>query len=99
MNVNKFWEQHQKMEREAQQQRCLRAIAECVKMAAEKERVCYLYKPDGKGFYRLSYECWGDYLFKAYPGGRKQLTAAGVAHLEERGVDVKKATAIKEREA
>lgn len=60
-----------------------RAAAECVKMAAEKGTICYLYKRDGKGFWGLSYQYWRGYLFKAYPGGRKILTVEGREYLKE----------------
>lgn len=60
------------------------AMAEVVKMAAEKGRVCYLYPPAiGTGF-RASFEYWNDWLFKAYPGGRKVLSVRGKKFTEEK---------------
>ena len=35
------------------------------------------------------------WLFRAYPGGRKQLSLEGKNFLKEQGVDVKKATRLK----
>lgn len=61
----------------------VRALVECVKMAKEKHAICYVYKRDGKGFWGLSYEYWDNWLFKAYPGGRKQVSRQGMEYFKE----------------
>jgi hypothetical protein len=55
-----------------------KAMVEVVNMAKEHDRVCYLYQSRG-GFceFGASFLYWSDWLFKAYPGGRKQLSVKG----------------------
>jgi hypothetical protein len=55
------------------------AMAEVTKMAQEKDRVCYLYGHGPVNNLRLeaSFQYWHDWLFKAYPGGRKVLSVEG----------------------
>jgi len=51
------------------------AMVEVVKMSQEQGRLCYLYNHHGE--YEASFTFWPDWLFKAYPGGRKQLSLEG----------------------
>ena len=67
-----------------------RAFAECVKMAKICKRICYIYKPNGKGLWGLSYEYWDNWIFKAYPGGRKHLSVFGQQYLRENYPDLLK---------
>lgn len=53
----------------------LKSMAEVVKMARAENKLCYLYKSSAG--YLTSFEYWDDWLFKAYPGGRKILSVAG----------------------
>ena len=55
------------------------AMSKVVSMAAKENRVCYLYFVRGEFF--ASYLHWHDWLFKAYPGGRKQLSVIGTEKL------------------
>jgi hypothetical protein len=54
-----------------------RAMAQVVDMAIVGGRICYLYKRRSKYSFQASYHYWNDWLFKAYPGGRKQLSIRG----------------------
>jgi hypothetical protein len=62
------------------------AAVEVVKMAEEEGRVCYLYRRSGKFRYGASFAYWGDWIFKAYPGGRKELRVEGRRIAESEGV-------------
>ena len=57
----------------------LQSMAEVVKMARASGKQCYLYKT--KACYIASFQYWDDWLFKAYPGGRKILSTEGRKHL------------------
>lgn len=57
------------------------AILETVQDAQRRGRLMYLYCGDGRCDYRLSAQYWPDWLFRAYPGGRKELSSRGVALL------------------
>lgn len=58
------------------------AMAETVKSAKRDGKLYYLYLRKSKGYrhdpvYFLSHLYWDDWLFKAYPGGRKILSIKG----------------------
>jgi hypothetical protein len=57
------------------------AMAEIVKMAEKENKVTYLYQYKN-GTFDASFTRWDDWLFKAYPGGRKQLSKTGAKLLE-----------------
>lgn len=60
------------------------AMAETAKQAQEENRVCYLYKNRLGNFrWGISAQYWDDWLFKAYPGGRKELSVEGSKELEK----------------
>lgn len=49
-----------------------------VKQAQEENRVLHLYKNRiGNFTWGVSHRYWSDWLFKAYPGGRKELSVEG----------------------
>lgn len=49
-----------------------------VKQSKEENRLCYLYKNRiGNFTWGVSHQYWKDWLFKAYPGGRKVLSVEG----------------------
>lgn len=50
----------------------LRGMAEVAKMAEAQNKVCYLYNKH-PGEYQASFQYWNDWIFKAYPGGRKEM--------------------------
>jgi hypothetical protein len=52
------------------------AMAETTKTAKKYGRACYLYKTS---HYWCSFQYWDDWLFRAYPGGRKVLSVTGKA--------------------
>lgn len=59
------------------------AINETVKQAQEENRVCYLYKNRIGNFrWGVSAQYWDDWLFKAYPGGRRVLSVEGTKVLD-----------------
>ena len=61
-----------------------RAMVEVVKMAKEHDRICYLYlSKHPSDEYGASFLYWKDWLFRAYPGGRKSLSNAGKKHLKD----------------
>lgn len=55
------------------------AMAEVVQMARDKGELCYLYRrgPSGNFKWGASFQYWDNWLFKAYPGGRKVLSMEG----------------------
>lgn len=54
------------------------ACEECVKQAQDEDRVIYLYKNRiGNYTWGASHQYWDDWLFKAYPGGRRELSVEG----------------------
>lgn len=53
----------------------LRSMNEVAQMARDKGQICYLYKSSAGYF--ASFQYWGDWLFRAYPGGRKILSTEG----------------------
>ena len=55
------------------------AMVEVAQMAKRSGNLCYLYE-DGQGF-KASEHYWKDWLFKAYPGGRMQLSMSGKKRL------------------
>jgi len=57
------------------------AMADVVKMARDEGKLCYLYYSAGK--FEASFIYWQDWIFKAYPGGRKELSLRGKRILEE----------------
>ena len=57
------------------------AMADVVNMAKDKGKLCYLYYSVGK--FKASFICWQDWIFKAYPGGRKELSLRGKRILKE----------------
>lgn len=52
------------------------AAAETAITAKESDRLCYLYR-NNTGYF-VSFQYWKDWLFMAYPGGRKILSRAGM---------------------
>jgi len=69
---------------ESAETRMKRAMAETVEMAKKEGRVCYLYHNKiGNSEYSASSHNWGDWLFRAYPGGRKSLSNAGKKRLKD----------------
>lgn len=68
----------------------LKAAGEVVQMAKAERRLYYLYKkgPSGNCEYRASWKYWDDWLFKAYPSGRKVLSTEGQGLTEELGLTV-----------
>lgn len=59
------------------------ACVETVKEARAKGQIAYLYKLSGKFPWGTSLNYWNDWLFKAYPGGRKVLSAKGTKFMKE----------------
>lgn len=57
----------------------LQSMAEVARMARERGEICYLYKTQAG--YIASFQYWKDWLFKAYPGGRKVVSIEGRKHL------------------
>lgn len=54
------------------------ACAETVRMSVERNQLMYLYKYKiGNSKWGISHRHWDDWLFKAYPGGRKVLSLKG----------------------
>jgi hypothetical protein len=63
------------------------AMAETVKQAQEENRLVYLYKNRIGNFkWGISAQYWDDWLFKAYPGGRKELSVSGTKLLQTQDV-------------
>jgi hypothetical protein len=61
-----------------------KAMAETVEMAKKENRICSLYLSKfGVHKYIASCSRWDDWLFRAYPGGRKSLSNAGKKHLKD----------------
>ena len=58
------------------------AMRKVVEMAQHENKVCYLYKNNLTKEYEASYTYWKDWLFKAWPGGRKQLSVEGTKLFE-----------------
>lgn len=57
----------------------LEAMAETERIAKETGKLYYLYKNPGFGNFKwgISTQYWNDWLFRAYPGGRKILSSNG----------------------
>lgn len=56
----------------------LEACEETVKEAERHNKVAYLYKNRIGNFrWGVSHQYWDDWLFKAYPGGRKVMSVEG----------------------
>ena len=54
------------------------AMDETAKHAEQEDRVMYLYKANGGNVrWNISFRYWDDWLFKAYPGGRKEVSVRG----------------------
>lgn len=53
------------------------AMKDTLNMAKSENEICYLYEDPGRGDYWASFEYWDDWLFKAYPGGRTELSVSG----------------------
>ena len=62
------------------------AMVETARMAQNHGRCCYLYK-FRNGTLNITHQVWNDWIFKAYPGGRKQLSVIGSKLLEEESDD------------
>ncbi len=62
------------------------AMTEAVKMAHQENRKIYLYKISGAGW-GMSPIYWKDWLFVAYPGGRKILSPEGTKLLDKERQD------------
>lgn len=60
----------------------LGAMAETERMAKVKGELYYLYRYDG-ATWLVSDKYRDDWLFRAYPGGRKELSKRGVAVVQE----------------
>ena len=59
------------------------AMAQVVEMAESENRVCYLYHNKTGAFrFSISFIYWKDWIFKAWPGGRKQLSIEGTELLK-----------------
>jgi hypothetical protein len=59
------------------------AISEAVRVAKEARQLCYVIeRHDGDG-YTTTFEYQKGWLFKAYPGGRKELSVRGNELVEE----------------
>jgi hypothetical protein len=56
------------------------AMIETVVMAQKEFRLCYLYYTHDE--YSASFTYWHDWLFKAYPGGRKVLSTLGIKRMK-----------------
>lgn len=59
------------------------AMVQVVTMAVQNNRLTYLYE-NRRGEFTASYKYWDDWLFKAYPGGKKILSVKGKKRLEEK---------------
>lgn len=61
----------------------LEAMTEVANMAINQNRIVYLYKGNGgKSKWWASLAYWNDWLFKAWPGGRKVLSVEGTKILQ-----------------
>lgn len=58
------------------------AMVQVVEMAKDQDRVCYLYRNKITREYEISFTYWKDWLFRAWPGGRKELSVDGSKYLE-----------------
>ena len=63
----------------------LNAIRETKQRARESQRLLYLYF---NGQYTITPTYESDWLYKAYPGGRNQLSPRGKKKLEEEGYEM-----------
>lgn len=54
----------------------IKAMGETIQKAKRLERLCYLYRRQDGSFY-TSFEYRNGWLFRAYPGGRKELSTRG----------------------
>jgi hypothetical protein len=61
------------------------AMLDAVTMASETGRIYYIYKLINGGF-GISRKIYPDWLFKAYPGGRKVLSPSGAAFRKKESV-------------
>lgn len=63
----------------------LEMMAETARMAKEDGKLYYLYKQPGFGNFKwvVSAQYWKDWLFRAYPGGRKELSMQGKKLVQE----------------
>lgn len=54
------------------------AIKMFIEMAKKEKQICYLYFYNfPMGVFGACFEYWDDWLFKAYPGGRTELSVKG----------------------
>jgi hypothetical protein len=61
-----------------------KAMVDTVEEAKHYDKVCYLYLVSGgHSEYGISFTYWDNWLFRAYPGGRKSLSMAGKKRLKE----------------
>lgn len=60
-------------------------ISVVFRKAKETSRLCYLYQRPNGTFYS-SYEHRNNWLFRAYPGGRRELSIAGKKIAQELGI-------------
>lgn len=60
------------------------AMATTIKTAKETDQLCYLYRVDNQ--YVIANHYVEDWLFKAWPGGRKVLSMAGKQLAQELGI-------------
>lgn len=58
----------------------LEAMTKTEQMAKSDGKLYYLYRKSG---WQISAQYWNDWLFRAYPGGRKELSKRGVAAVQE----------------
>ena len=65
-----------------------KAIVETKKMAKDKGKLCYIYDNPGVGNFKfkISFQNWSDWIFRAYPGGRTELSKEGADLAKELGM-------------
>jgi hypothetical protein len=63
----------------------INAMGQTIQKAKKMDRLCYLYQRQDGSFY-TSFECRKGWLFRAYPGGRKELSTSGNEILKEAGI-------------
>jgi hypothetical protein len=63
----------------------LEAIEECKFEAHRENRVVYVFEHNGKFFCSAPHVYW-KWLFKAYPGGRTELSGEGVKALHSKSL-------------
>ncbi len=64
----------------------VQAMAKAAKRAESENKLMYMYYGNQDDDWRVTERFWSDWLFRAYPGGRKELSAKGSQIALDKGI-------------